>query len=150
MSQRADRFIRIQQVEREYLYARMAIALLEEHINEATDFARERELSLPEFHALDRNLEKTYIIRLYAEFESALRAYWADWLRRTSHPRMHEMLYSLAAQHHVTRDVYDATDAVRRFRNSLVHEESAQAKPFTIASCRHYLCSFLGFMSKNW
>src|SRR4051812_41535480 len=67
-----------------------------------------------------KDLEGTYIIRLFAEFESGLRQYWET--IATTHPRTKDLLDSLVARCRIGNDLRDNAHRVREYRNSLVHE----------------------------
>ena len=43
------------------------------------------------------NLQVTYLVRLFAEFEAILRDYWLNGRRRTTVPRMVDLMNSVAA-----------------------------------------------------
>jgi hypothetical protein len=99
------------------------------------------------------NLESTYIVRLDAEFEAGLRDYWANHLNRPTHPPMVQLLTSLADQR-VSIDRLEDADAVREYRNFLVHDESGEPPPemrtFTVAEAKTHLCYFFGRLDTDW
>ena len=76
------------------------------------------------------------MIRVYAEFEAGLRDYWANHLNKKTHPPMAQLLDSLADQR-LSVDRFEDADAVREYRNFLVHDESDEPPPepkiFTVA-----------------
>jgi hypothetical protein len=68
-----------------------------------------------------RNLEATYLVRLFAVFEQALRDYWSKSLKRTTHPKTEDLINSIAARRRVHYQELQAVHHVRAFRNAVVH-----------------------------
>ena len=68
---------RIKAVEREFLSARKAVddflIALEQGTTQLPPNTKIRDV-----HTMSENLEGTYLIRLYAAFESGLRSYWSS------------------------------------------------------------------------
>jgi hypothetical protein len=151
MNHREHLFQLIQKVESEHSYARLAIQLLEDEVHHKSEFANRHALNLGPLQNLQQNLSHTYVVRLYAEFESGLRAYWRDWLNRSDRNQpMADLLWSITTSHLIPTDVYRCADQVRVFRNSLVHEGAVPTVTFSLPECRHHLCNFLGFLSPRW
>jgi hypothetical protein len=97
----------------------------------------------------NRDLEGTYIIRLFAEFETGLRQFWET--ERDSHPRTRDLLDGIAAMRVIPDGLKDKAHAVREYRNSLVHErEDEELEPLPIARARGYLCHFFSFLPLEW
>jgi hypothetical protein len=95
-----------------------------------------------------RLLEGTFLIRLWAEFETAVRSYH-DCLTHGSNPRIRAVdlintigasstgrAFSMARR----QEVHD----VREYRNSLIHERDNPAPPVTLSEATRRLNSFLG------
>ncbi len=95
-------------------------------------------------------LEGTYIIRLFAEFETALRAYLRETRRRPPPSRTRDLLESAAAIVHVPPEVLRNAHEVRDFRHVLVHEREATADPLTITEARGRLCVYFSFLPRKW
>jgi hypothetical protein len=95
-----------------------------------------------------KNLEGTYIIRLFAEFESGTRHYWrANW---DTNPKTVDLLDGLAARCGVPDTQRDRAHFVRDYRNSLVHEREDEAESVPIAVARSNLCYFFSFLPPHW
>ena len=92
-------------------------------------------------------LEETYVIRMYAEFESALRLYWAT--VRDTNPPMKDLVNGIASRKHITFDITDAVHAAREYRNCLVHEREERVSPIPIGDIDRHLAQFLGRI-KGW
>jgi hypothetical protein len=96
-----------------------------------------------------RDLEGTYFIRLFAEFETGLRQYWET--VSNTHPKTKDLLDSLAARCRIGDDQRDNAHRVREYRNSLVHErEDEEVDAIGIAEGRGYLCTFFSFLPREW
>jgi hypothetical protein len=99
---------------------------------------------------LRANLESTFLLRLFAEFESGLRDAWQHALARPTQPPMRDLLPAVAARCLVPQDWLDAADAVREHRNALVHEGPAVVEPIPIAEARRRLCRFFSRLPADW
>ena len=108
------------------------------------------DVSPSDIRRASENLEGTYLIRLFAEFETVLRLYWSA-VRGTPPPsRTRDVLDGIAATRRipVTR-LFDA-HAVREYRNTLVHERDEAAVSISMGDARRYLCRFLSFLPPTW
>ncbi len=147
MIRRQQRIKWIAAVAKEYLAAKSAADLLETQLQADPNYGGRNGWEARDGVAFKANLESTYIVRLYAEFESGLRDYWKNHLNRTTHPPMFQLLQSLADQR-ISTDRLDDADAVREYRNFLVHDESGEPPPkmrtFTVAESKMHLCYFFG------
>ena len=153
MIKRQQRIEWISAVANEYLAARSASDLLRAQLQADPNYGETRGWESRDGVAFQDNLESTYIVRLYAEFEAGLRDYWANHLKRTTHPPMFQLLQSLADQR-VSIDRLENADAVREYRNFLVHDESNKPPPdmrtFTVAEAKTHLCYFFGRLDTDW
>jgi hypothetical protein len=153
MIKRQQRIERIAAVEREYVAARSAADLLKAQLKADPNYGRSQGWEARDGAAFSANLESTYMIRVYAEFEAGLRDYWANHLNRYTHPRMAQLLKSLADQR-LSIDRLEDADAVREYRNFLVHDESGKAPPemriFTVTEAKSHLCYFFGGLDTDW
>lgn len=93
-------------------------------------------------------LEATYLIRLFAEFETGLRQYW-ETIRSTS-PRTADLLNGLAARCQIPQIPRNNAHSVRVYRNSLVHERADTPLAMPLATARHHLCYFLSYLPPQW
>jgi hypothetical protein len=138
---------RIKAVEHEYMAVR-----------EAADRFRQAALDNPtilpgklrfrEIVRASENLEGTYIIRLFAEFETGARQYWAaTW---ATDPKTVDLLNGLAARCAIPETQRENAHLVREYRNALVHEREDEPEPMPIALARNYLCHFFSFLPQPW
>jgi len=95
-----------------------------------------------------KNLEGTYVIRLFAEFETGAREYWgANW---DTYPKTVDLLDGLAARCGIPDPQRDNAHLVRDYRNALVHEREDKPEVVPIAVGRSYLCHFFSFLPPRW
>lgn len=94
------------------------------------------------------NLEGTYIMRLFAEFETGARQYWgANW---NTYPKTVDLLDGLAARCGIPDTLLENGHLVRDYRNSLVHEREEKSETVPIDKARHHLCHFFSFLPQQW
>lgn len=138
---------RIKAVEREYVAMRQAadrfrrVALDDPTILQG-------DLRHGEIVVASKNLEGTYVIRLFAEFESGARQYWGtNW---DTDPNTAGLLNGLAARCGIPDTQRDHAHSVRDYRNGLVHERDDMPEAVSLAVARSYLCHFFSFLPSRW
>src|SRR6266849_750292 len=138
---------RIKAVEREFVAMRQAA----DHFRQAAlDDPTIVHGNLKYGHIVEasRNLEGTYVIRLFAEFETGARQYWtANW---DTDPKTVDLLNGLAARCGIPDTQRNNGQLVREYRNSLVHEREDKTESVPIAVARGYLCHFFSFLPPQW
>ena len=144
-------FDEIESVEREYYAARTAAARLGEIAARDSTVLHRTPLRPRDLRDCVDNLEGTFVVRLFAEFEAALRRYWR-WVRRR--PRLQQtpvsvLLRRVGDRQHVPIDVAREVDLVREFRNSLVHLGEARQQ-MSFEQCRACLGKFLSNLDHHW
>lgn len=107
-----------------------------------------REIDLRHIVRASVRLEGTYVIRLFAEFETGLRLYWAT-IRQTEPPTQH-LLDGIAARRAIPPERLASVHAVREYRNSLVHQRGEEVAPISIAVTQGHLCRFFAFLPPIW
>jgi hypothetical protein len=138
---------RIKAVEREYIVARKAvddfIRALESKTSELPPNTKLRDV-----HTMSDNLEGTYLIRLFAAFESGLRSYWRT--VKDTVPVAADLIDGVAARRTIPDDTRDDAHEVRRYRNSLVHDIDSESDPVAMDDARSRLCTFFARLPDNW
>jgi hypothetical protein len=148
---RRDQWIEwIRAVEREGETAAYAVKLLEEQLQRDPGALTFRGLGRQDYAGLARNREATYVLRLFAEFENGMREAWVMALGEATQPRTTDLLEALAARRRMPNDRLTDAHRVRRYRNSIVHDESEPAAPVSLAEARRFLCRFFSFMPEHW
>jgi hypothetical protein len=138
---------RIKAVEKEYWAIRLAAnRLLDEASRDSTVLPVE--LRRRDIATAAARLDGTYIIRLFAEFETGLRLYWQA-LRDTS-PKVQDLIEGVAAAHRISDEKRINVHAVRDYRNSLVHERDEDVDAIPIETARKWLCEFFSFLPLRW
>jgi hypothetical protein len=139
---------RIKAVDREYAAVQLATSrLLAEGRRDPT--VLEGGVQHRDVVSASRALQGTYVIRLFAEFETGLRQYWET--VSNTHPRTRDLLDGLAARCRIGDDQRDNAHLVREYRNSLVHERGDEdVEPIPIATARGHLCRFFSFLPPQW
>lgn len=139
---------RIRGVEREFLTARQAVDDFVDALKlgtaELPPNTKERDVN-----AMSEHLEGTYLIRLYAAFESGLRSYW-ETLGRDTVPPSKDLIDSIAARRVIPDDVREEVHEVREYRNGLVHENDAEATAVEIGESRSRLCTYFARLPNDW
>jgi len=93
------------------------------------------------------SLEDTYIIRLFAEFETALREIQMRIRRLNQWPKTHisDLINGIAGRLNIPTDNHRRLHEVRMYRNGLVHEGQKQGN-LGFSECRSRIGAFLGFV----
>jgi hypothetical protein len=150
MPQRSHEWLqRIKDVEREYAVARLATDRL------LADAERDPAVLLSELrprdvHRAAGRLEGTYIVRLFAEFETGLRQFWQAARQSEPPARTRDLLDGLAATRQIPHDVLSRAHAVREYRNHLVHERDDEVTVVGIGVARRGLCIYFSFLPIQW
>jgi hypothetical protein len=154
MIKRQLRMQRIADVALEYLAALTAADWLRATQDADPHFGQKQGWEAKAGMAFCNNLEATYIIRMYAEFEAGLRDYWMTHRNQTTHPKMVQLVRHAVPDQSFSQDCIDDADDVRQYRNFLVHdieEEPPEAlRIFTIAEAKRCLCAYFGRLDPRW
>ena len=135
---------RLKDVEREHTAARIAMDRFK--MQAFKDSTLLRGVGFPDIGRASEELEGTYLIRLFAEFETALRTFWTT-NRRTEPPgRAIDLMNGVASTARIDTVPLNDAHAVRRFRNVLAHNREEPAEPISIANARHRLNKYLGYL----
>jgi hypothetical protein len=149
MPTKLDCFSRIKAVEREHGSIQFALdfVLIEAA---AGRIHLPNEHRMREFRGAVAMLEGTYTVRLFAEFETCLRSCWSA-SRNTDPPsRASDLIDGTAARLRIPHAQIHDVHAVRRYRNSLVHERDDLVDAVDIANARGNLCRFMAFLPESW
>jgi hypothetical protein len=138
---------RIKAVEREYLAMRQAADRFQQAALTDPTILREK-LRHGEIVMASKNLEGTFVIRLFAEFETGARQYWA--VHWPTYPKTSDLLDGLAARCGVPDLQRTKAHSVREYRNGLVHEREEKAQEIPISEARSYLCRYFSFLPHQW
>jgi hypothetical protein len=95
------------------------------------------------------NLEITYVLRLFSEFEATLRDYWAHGLKRSTEPGMLDLMESVASSRSVPGDDLTLAHQIREYRNDVIHESLRDAR-FDFPSCLRAFGRYLRWLPLTW
>lgn len=146
---------RLRRIFDEMLAARFALGRAEakwdtEMGTPAADF-RGR-VPLDEIRRAADNLGRTFLLRLFAEFEGILLSYWQDGLGRVSEPKVSVLISRIAEL--CPRPVSDThrndVHHVRDYRNMLVHPHARQVDALTVDQCLSRLGKYLAYFPQKW
>lgn len=141
----------IKATEGEYLAARHAFdALSERHRRGEIQLRREIAKS---FQQADKNLEGTYIVRLFATFEAALRSF--DRFKCGDPDRQipaSVLIDTISGRRGlgIEQRVRDGAHAVRMLRNFWAHEGEVEPQTLSIAAARARLQLYLSALPEEW
>ncbi len=143
-----DRIRRIKQVDREYAAVRLGTDRLLGQVGHDPTILEES-IRVRDLKNASRNLEGTYLVRLFAEFETGLRLFWES-VRPARNPRGRELIDGVGARRQIPADDINAVHCVRNYRNHLVHERDDPVTPVPIAKARHHLCKYFSRLPHEW
>ncbi len=142
---RSDFFKRIRQVEAELAAAHLALARLDNQTREDITILTISSVAPNDIRLALGKLEHTYLVRMFAAFEYALRLYLMSVRRRAVLPRTPatHLIRIAAGRLSVPIDTVRKVDEVRELRNGFVHEGRLDTS-LTFADCRARINRFLG------
>lgn len=132
----------VKAVEREFQAAELASRYLLEQIAAGAITLRQ-DLRPRDFHRMIANLENTYILRLFAEFESSLRIAWKTLYLRNTQPDTIVLIARIGARSEIPNVVIQYAQSVREYRNQIIHTGHNPAQHMRISNARHHLCHYL-------
>jgi hypothetical protein len=147
---------RIKAAEREYQAVRVAVDWLlgatPDEVHDVTDARGWDDLAVADVYAADRNLDATYLIRMFSVFERAVSSYWR--LLPGNAGRDVEgnlLLDEVGASCQILTDVTREAQAVRVHRNNLVHRRiDDHAAAMAFADARGDLLTYLRELPEVW
>jgi hypothetical protein len=132
---------RIKNVEREHTATRLATDHLQDSI-QAGSKVLGRGLKRMDVSRASDNLEVTYVIRLFVEFEVALKHFLRS--KKLKIPRRAEHLINrVAARAAIAGLGLTNAHRVRIYRNHLVHRLEDEGEALSIRTATSFLCTFL-------
>jgi hypothetical protein len=145
---RSDWHERIKAVEREFACVRIAVSRLSEAASHDPrvlgETAKPRDIL-----SAEGNLSGTYLIRMFAEFETAIRSFW-KMIRPNARPTTEVLVNSVGARRGIPADLIRSAHQVRRSRNQLVHLRDEAAEVLGVRDARGHLARFLARLPEMW
>jgi hypothetical protein len=150
MSRDRDEWLtRIKAVERQHAAIRFATERVLEAVRQDPTILQ-RALEPRDIREASDHLEATYLVRLFAEFESGLRHFWQVARPNRRRTRTEHLLNGIAAARGIPTEFLDNAHTVRKYRNNLVHEREEAVDPVPIALARRHLCLFFSRLPPEW
>jgi hypothetical protein len=150
---RQQRIEWIAAIAREYLAAKSAADLLRSQLRADPNYGSSQGWEARDGANFSENLDATYLIRIFAEFEAGLRDYWANHLSKKTDPPISHLMQSVGGQR-LSVDNFEDADAVRKYRNFLVHDEAEKPprdmRTFDASQAKSHLCYFFGRLDPDW
>ena len=148
-----DWHTRIKSVDREYYAVRSSLERMQRAITEGSGGILTG-ASVGDLVTANENVQGTYLIRLWAEFETAVRSYYG-WYTNDPDVRIgtHDLINAVAGVRRgraISEDVRRAVHGVRDYRNTLVHAREEPTHPVPITDARHTLNMFLCKLPETW
>jgi hypothetical protein len=111
--------------------------------------ARANGVSDSELRRCAANLQITFVLRLFAEFEAVLRHYWVHGIGRHTEPEMRALMESIARRRSMNADDLALAHQIREYRNDIIHENLRDAR-FDFPQCLRGLGRFLRWLPLQW
>ena len=143
----------IKNVEGEYKAARFAVNRLKAQLAATPYILRKNDRPRAYLRNADRNLEGTYLVRLFAAFEAALRSYSRARHKDPTREEVASVLIDTIGGRRgqgISTAVREGAHAVRQVRNYWAHEDDATPVPMTMAEARARLEKFLCWLPEGW
>ena len=143
----------LKEVENEYKAARLAVDRLWAAVVADPSVLGNSDPARANLRAAVENLEGTYLVRLFAAFEAALRSY--DRARHNDPTRKEDaavLIDSIGGRRGlgISASVRSDTQTVRRVRNRWAHEDDASAEELGIKVAAPRLHKFLSWLPEEW
>lgn len=139
---------RIKVVEREYGAIRFGTDRLIVAVNDDPAILA-GPIKRPAIKIASAHLEGTYIIRVFAEFETALRQFGRAFHIREQR-RAETLINRVRDRGRIPPADARPVHQVREYRNVLVHDRQAPVAPVTIREATRFLCAFLSHVQGIW
>jgi hypothetical protein len=152
-NRRFDWHQHIKDVEGEYRTTRFAVDRLTAQVSATPDILNRDDGTRAYLRDTDANLEGTYLVRLFAAFEAALRSY--DRARHNDPTRDEAasvLIDSIGGRpgQGISTAVRDGAHAVRRVRNFWAHENEEVPASMSIAEARARLQTYISWLPETW
>ena len=141
---------RLKAVGREAAVLCIALAVLDERLASDPSTLTRIDLVRADRANAGERLGATYLIRLVAQFEGAVRSYWRYGAGRKSVPKLKPLIDSIASRHGVPPDLLSRTHDVREARNAAVHQDGRAIDGKSVTGAARILNRFLARLPPRW
>ncbi len=153
LNRRFDWHEHVKDVEGEYRAARVALDLLASQDATVPHITRLDKKTRRYLRSANENLEGTYLVRLFAAFEAALRSFDRAGHNNPSRDESASILIDTIGGRRgqgISKTVRDGAHAVRKVRNYWAHETDELPEEMTLAQARAALERFLSWLPEEW
>lgn len=112
----------------------------------------EIEVNLAALESCRHNLENTYLVRLFSEFEGCLVEFWILGLGRKKRSNVTQYINSVGSRCRMQQAAIDGAHHVRQARNRIVHQVELEPIVGAIAGfeeAKRLLCKFLSQLPRR-
>jgi len=145
---------RLEAVAKEHRVAALSVAGLRAEASRDPTILKADRLTVTDVDVCRDNLEATYLVRLFAEFEAPLRLYWRDVRKRRKTWQTigaQDLIESVGAYLRVSDALRQRVQRIRELRNALVHRGgAAHLTEIALRLCCLSLCHFLSRLPLQW
>jgi hypothetical protein len=139
---------RIKAVEREYWSARRAVDRL------SADVARDPSAlgegpSPRDLRSADENLEGTYLVRMFAEFETGVRSFWRA-IKPRARTQAEVLLDRVGDRCKIPADIIRLSHSTRKYRNYLLHDREEEVEVVTVSVAQRCFQRYLSRLPNEW
>ena len=139
---------RIKVVEIDFLATRFAVmSVLGQAVSDSS--LLEAPLRIRDLRHAANELEGTYLVRMFSEFETVLRAFWITLSPKVPPSRTRDLIDSLGTRCSIPEAHKAHVHSVRMYRNVLVHERDDEVEAFPLSECRSFLLIFVSYLDKK-
>jgi hypothetical protein len=127
----------------------LGVTLRDWHLHLAAASSAGRALSNGDVQRCLKNLEVTYILRLFGAWKAILRDFWLHGVGRDTEPDLVQLINSLAGRRNTDPQTLATAHDLRRFRNEVVHE-NLQVLRYDFSQCAKGLGAFTSYLPQSW
>ena len=140
---------RIKAAEREFLVMRMAADRMLLSTSKVPTLLS-RNMTMQHLRSATDHLEGTYIVRLFAEFETGLRSFWPTVKKSRTPNRTRDLLEGIDSSRQIPHDLLTNAHSVREYRNTLIHEREQPIVAIPVPRARGHLTKFFTYLPLRW
>ena len=141
---------KIKAVEKEYQVAVIARDVLGAEMKKRPALLTKEGLQNLHFDDFSENLNSTYLVRMFTEFESGLRDFWKIHLKKKSVAKASVLIKSIGSHRKIYDQQIEDVDKVREYRNTLIHDSDSGSEVVEIGAARRSLCIYYSRLPEDW
>jgi hypothetical protein len=147
---RKDGIAALHQRKRMLLAAQTALQHFHRELEAQKIILDEKLFSKEDLVFVAQDIEFTYFVRMFANFEEILRDYWKNGCGRTTHPDMKPLMNSIAAHRRIPFDIVQGAHDARETRNALMHPDRELKNFMSFNEAESWLSQYLRRLPLDW